>query len=64
VFADMGQCSKEDLDLFDFAPYPNLSAWIARMKTLPGYAETHNDVMEGMKAIIQQAKEKKAKANL
>jgi glutathione S-transferase len=59
VFADIGQCSKEDLDLFDFTPYPNLSAWMSRMKALPHYAETHT-YYDYFKPIVQKVKEEDA----
>jgi hypothetical protein len=50
------------LDLFDFTSYPKLTSWLSRMKSLPGYAETHNEVLDGMRVIMQQAKEKAQKA--
>jgi len=65
VFADIGQCSKEDLDIFDFTPFPFLSAWVTRMKSLPAYAETHEampmiriKIDEG-KALLAKGKDSK-----
>jgi len=60
VFADIGQCTKEDLDIFDFTPYPNLSAWISRMKALPYYKETHAAAYAMLRPIFDKAKEKEA----
>lgn len=57
VFADVGQCCKEDLDLFDFAPFPKLSVWMSKMKSLKGYEESHS-LIDGLKPMIAQAKSK------
>ena len=53
AFADVGQC--EDLDIFDFAPYPNLRRWMRDMRALKGYAESHQ-VLTGLKAIVDRNK--------
>jgi hypothetical protein len=60
VYADVGQCSAGMLDLFDFKPYKNLSAWLDRMQALPFHAETHES-LEGLKGMIEQAKQDRAK---
>lgn len=60
MFADIGQCSKEDLDLFDFSVFPNLDAWIGRMKKLPGYAESHAGIAD-LKPMMDMAKQQQAK---
>ena len=48
VYEDVGQCSKENLDIFDFERYPCLRQWFARMEGLPQYEKNH--------AVLQKLK--------
>ena len=42
VYEDVGQCNKNNLDIYDFEPYPALRQWFARMEALPKYEQTHS----------------------
>jgi glutathione S-transferase len=61
VFADVGQL--DNLELFDFSTYPHVKRWMNELRKLPGYAETHDETFETLKALFAQAKERAASAN-
>lgn len=56
-FADVGQCQDSFVGLFDFAPYPNVTAWMGRMEALPGFDEAH----EGLRTLLPLLVKRKAK---
>ena len=57
-FADVGQCQDHFVGLFDFAPYPNVRAWMRTMEALPGFDEAH----EGLRTLLPFLAKRKAKA--
>ena len=59
IYADLGQC--QFLDVFDFAPYPNIRRWLSDMRKVKGYDETH-EALAGIKPLVERAKAK-AKAS-
>ncbi|KAI9028009.1 glutathione S-transferase [Hyaloraphidium curvatum] len=66
VFADVGQL--QDLDLFDFSEFPNVKRWMADMRKLPAYEETHAPVFKMISPAIDKGKkmlaEQAAKAKM
>lgn len=41
AYAELGQLQTRFTNLFDFSPYPRVSAWLERMQQLPGHDVVH-----------------------
>ena len=55
LYSDLGQLDKHYLNFYDFTPYPNLHAWLQRMKTVAKYEEANKGIHE-VKAFFDQIK--------
>jgi len=45
-YEDVGQCNEQNIQLFDFSPYPSVVDWMHRMEQLPGFKESHGVVLK------------------
>jgi hypothetical protein len=61
AYEELGQNQAAYADCTDYAPYPNIGAWLTRMATLPAHDEAHeiwrqigdvNRIEGGMSTIV------------
>ncbi len=45
-YAELGQLQAEFTNVFDFTPFPNVSAWLARMHDVPAHDDVHTVLAE------------------
>merc|ERR1711971_39054 len=65
-YCEIGQCKDEYTDLFaingfDFKQWPQVSNWLTRCESLPGYAESHALLRKVSPGIRKKATEMRAK---
>ncbi len=41
AYVEIGQCQDGFTNVYDFSPFPNVQAWLARMKQVPGHDDVH-----------------------
>ncbi len=41
AYVEIGQCQPQFTNVFDFQPYPNVSAWLNRMQQVDGHDDVH-----------------------
>ena len=46
AYVEIGQLQPQFTNVFDFADYPNVQAWLARMQQLPGHDTVHTVLAE------------------
>ena len=54
AYQEIGQCQEKFIGVFDFGPFPNVRAWMARCEAQPQWTETHAQPMALGKKLKQR----------
>ncbi len=54
AYVEIGQCQSRFTNVYDFSPFPNVSAWLERMQQVDGHDDVHV-VLDVLGDISQQA---------
>ena len=57
AYCEVGQCTEEYCELYDFSSFPNIRRWIGDCKKIEGYTEAHAMLAKLAPNIKKQAKE-------
>jgi len=56
AYCEIGQCAPEYCDLYDFSPFPSIQKWMEACKQIPGYAASHEALVQMGPKIAVKAK--------
>eukprot|EP00294_Goniomonas_avonlea_P017917 CAMPEP_0114555016 /NCGR_PEP_ID=MMETSP0114-20121206/8522_1 /TAXON_ID=31324 /ORGANISM="Goniomonas sp, Strain m" /LENGTH=203 /DNA_ID=CAMNT_0001740109 /DNA_START=151 /DNA_END=762 /DNA_ORIENTATION=+ len=63
AYTELGQCTPQMCDIFDFTPYVHVTRWLDTMKQVPGHDEVHSmkPIPKFFAMIKQQSQEARSK---